>query len=105
MALPEQTATDQVELYFTRIVFSPDQFAGSEYFTLTVSLFCIFWSYVAVMMLSCFYHWNRVLSKVRDNKNGQSEVKMEAMNHHEYGIDSNIWCPSSSSAPKSDSED
>ena len=95
MVLPEKT-TDPVDLYFTRIILSPEQYVDTEYFTLSVCLFSIFWSYVIVMTLSCCYHWNRVISKVNDQKNPQPHVKMEQINHHEYGIDSNIWCPSPS---------
>ena len=99
----EEERRNQLELYFSKIVFTPGHYADSEYWTLSVCLFYIFWGYVIVMLLSSFYHCHRVLRKVRQNRNGHSEdsdIKMEEMNHHEYGIDSSIWRPSPSSVSR-----
>ena len=91
---------EPVELYWSKILLSPGLYVESEYFTLSVCLFYIFWGYVVVMVCSSFYHCHRVFSKVQENKTARSEVKMEEMNHHEYGVDSSIWRPSPSSVSR-----
>ena len=110
MSSLEETKED-VQLYFSVLLHSPSQYAETQYSRLSVSLLCVFWGYVLLIIVSGFYHCHRVRSKVRENENksAQTEEQMEEMNHQEYGIDSSsIWCPSPSSVSiqtSSDSDD
>ena len=99
MSVAEERRED-VELHFTRILLSPAQYVDTQFCTLSVCVFYIFWGYIIVIIFSGFYHCHRVLSKVQENKRAEAEVKMEEMNHHEYGIDSSIWCLSPSSVSR-----